>query len=269
MSLDGVRSLQLALKALDKKLRNVRGAQVWAKGVRNDTRSAVDEYFTGVKPNLEYPATAEPDVVALDLGMQALLDCSRRNTTKVRFRQCVANVLDPLSRIEMVCLVNASGRKGGLRSYPVDGKILHTLAVLVSGAAQSYEQAIRDLSGEDRLSWRGPATDLREALRETLDQLAPDKDMTAQTGFKLEKDCTGPTMKQKVRFVLGKRGQSKGASDPAEQATVAVDAAVGGFVRSVYSRSSVSTHTATSKDEVLRIRDLVRVVLCELLEVRQ
>jgi hypothetical protein len=59
--------------------------------------------------------------------------------------------------------------------------------------------------GPDRQSWRGPATDLREVL----DHVAPDKEVTVQQGFKLEKNQIGLTMKQKVRFILGKRRVSK------------------------------------------------------------
>ena len=151
----------------------------------------------------------------------------------------------------------------------VDKRILDTLIQLAPSAALSYEQALLDIGNDSRLSWRGPATDLREALRETLDQLAPDKQVAAQPGFRLEKDCSGPTMKQKVRFVLARRGRPKSAMEAPEQAAVAVEEAVGAFVRSVYTRSSVSTHTPTDKDEILRVRDWVRVALCELLEARQ
>ena len=52
-----------------------------------------------------------------------------------------------------------------------------------------------------------------------------------------------------------------------ESAVSTIEDLLGAFVRSIYTRSSVSTHTATSKGEVLRIRDLVRVALCELLEI--
>lgn len=105
-------------------------------------------------------------------------------------------------------------------------------------------------------------------MRETLDHLAPDTDVIAMSGYKQSPDTNGPTMKQKVRFVLKKRGLTQALSAPAETATEAVDSAIGTFVRSVYTRSSVSTHTPTDKGEVIRIRDFVRVVLCELLEVR-
>ena len=87
-------------------------------------------------------------------------------------------------------------------------------------------------------------------------------------GYKQSADTNGPTMKQKVRFVMKSRGATKALSAPAEEARQSIDSAVGTIVCSVYTRSNVSTHTPTDKSEVLRIRDFVRVVMCELLEVR-
>ena len=75
-------------------------------------------------------------------------------------------------------------------------------------------------------------------------------------------------MKQKVRYILRNRGQSKATAATTEDATAAIDEAMGTFVRSVYTRSAVSTHTPTDRSEVMRLRDLVRVVLGELLEAR-
>jgi hypothetical protein len=54
-------------------------------------------------------------------------------------------------------------------------------------------------------TFRGTASELREALRETLDHLAPDEDVMKAPGFKLERDRKAPTQKQKVRFILRSR----------------------------------------------------------------
>ena len=151
----------------------------------------------------------------------------------------------------------------------VDEKILSTLRNLVPSAADSYEQALVDLSATDRLSWRGPATDLRESLRETLDHLAPDNDVEDMPGYKPVAGAQRPTMKQKVGYILKNRGISKTLTEPAQNAVDAVDNIIGKLVRSVYNRSSVSTHTPTDRNEVTRIYDFVRVVLCELLEIRR
>ena len=73
-----------------------------------------------------------------------------------------------------------------------------------------------DLRSPNRMSYRGPATDLRECLREVLDHLAPDDAVTSGSGFVLEKDRTSPTMKQKVRFILRSRGLGKTALESPE-----------------------------------------------------
>jgi hypothetical protein len=85
-------------------------------------------------------------------------------------------------------------------------------------------------------------------------------------GYKLEPDAKRPTMKQKVRYILRKRGFGSGQLAASESAVEGVEGIVGGLVRSVYTRSSVSTHTATERSEVNRIHAWVRLVLCELLE---
>jgi len=100
-----------------------------------------------------------------------------------------------------------------------------------------------------------------------LDHLAPDEDVTRQKDFKLELDQKKPTMKQKVRFILGSRGKGKSLTAPAENSTSIVEEEVGALARSVYVRSSASTHVATSRPEVQQIKAYVDVVLGELLEI--
>ena len=97
--------------------------------------------------------------------------------------------------------------------------------------------------------------------------LAPDDEVTKETGFKLEKDAHRPTMKQKVRYILKKRGIPHGAMAAPESAVQGIEEILGGITRSVYNRTSISTHTATDKNEVIRVHAWVRLVLCDLLEV--
>ena len=105
------------------------------------------------------------------------------------------------------------------------------------------------------------------ALRETLDYLAPDEDVASADGYKQEKDTSGPTMKQKVRFILKSRGQNKSATALSEQTTSTVDEMVGTLTRSVYVSSSVATHVAAEQKVVLQIRLYVVAVLHHILEI--
>jgi hypothetical protein len=108
---------------------------------------------------------------------------------------------------------------------------------------------------------------LREALRETLDHLAPDKDVTGAPGYKQEPERNGPTMKQKVRFIRTARGLSKSSGAVPEQTATTVDELVGSLTRSVYDMSSVATHVAKERKAVVRIKLYVVAVLHEMLEI--
>jgi hypothetical protein len=264
---DSLRSLEAQLAELTKLLRSVRATQIERADVKNATRDAADFYFRGVRESLVNGGVTDAVLGECDTLAHELLAATHRRAATATYRAKVKALHKLIVEAEKVVLLSTSVSHNAAPSDPTDMRIVETLKALLPSAALSYEQATVDLEEMTRLSWRGPATDLREALRETLDHLAPDKDVTAQPGFKLEAGTSGPTMKQKVRFILKNRGVSKGAMDTPEAVVVAVDEAVGTFVRSVYTRSSISTHTPTNRAEVVRIRDWVRVALCELLAI--
>jgi hypothetical protein len=83
-----------------------------------------------------------------------------------------------------------------------EARILQTITTMLPSAGASYEQAMRDLHDGTRVSVRGTAVELREALREVLDDLAPDVEVAKAPGFKLEHGQTKPTMRQKAHFVF-------------------------------------------------------------------
>jgi hypothetical protein len=265
--LESVRELERRLTELEKALRSVRSVQIDRADIRSTAREAVDFYFRVVREPLVNSRLDSNLVDACDKIAHKVLEDTHRRTTTTAYRTHVKAFHRCAVDTEKVVLLASQGADGKQHLDPTDKRIIETLGSLLPSAALSYEQAALDLMQPSRLSWRGPATDLREALRETLDHLAPDRDVTGQPGFKLESGTTGPTMKQKVRFILRKRGVSTAAMATPEAAAAAVDEAVGTFVRSVYARSSVSTHTPTDRREVLRIRDWVRTALCELLAI--
>lgn len=262
-----VTSLLAEVEAERKAINACSGPQVQSKRQRDRIRSIVESYFNEVRPLIDDNTVEGTHIKAVDALMQNILQLSHKNSSTNRYRTEFKELKKNLVLLDS-WLVATPMRSSSSSREGVDDRIVVTLRALLSSAAMSYEQALLDLAQDQRLSWRGPATDLREALREVLDHLAPDADVTSASGYKQEKDTNGPTMKQKVRFILKSRKASKGVAATTEDATSAVDEAVGAFVRSVYTRSSISTHTPTSKDEALRVLSLVRVVLCELLEVR-
>jgi Predicted pPIWI-associating nuclease len=146
-----------------------------------------------------------------------------------------------------------------------DGQIISKLDALVPSAALSYKQAILDLKNDSRVSFRGPALELREALREILDHLAPDSEVTAARGYVQERDTAGPTRKQKVRFIMKKKGK-RSSSDAPERAVTAFEEAIAALIRAVYDRSSQATHVASERQTVVQLRRYVVAILHEVID---
>lgn len=260
-----LRTYRASLEAFRKHLAKQTAQHVNVASDKDDAVRLVDEYFRNIREQLRLCGFTPERLNGIDNAMQHLLALTHRRSLRDAYKSLLSDISRRTIEIEKEALTLSALTPSNQNTDPLDTRILGTLSTLLPSAARSYQQALTDLSGPERVSWRGPATDLREALRETLDHLAPDKDVVAQAGFKFEKDTTGATMKQKVRFVLRNRGLGKSDTAPPEAAADAIEEVVGSFVRSVYTRSSVSTHTPTDRREVLRVRDWVRVTLAELL----
>jgi hypothetical protein len=145
-----------------------------------------------------------------------------------------------------------------------DRQIISKLDELVPSAARSYKQAVFDLGDDNRLSFRGPALELREALREILDHLAPDSEVTAAPEYRQEKEGARPTTRQKVRFIMKKKG-SRSSSDAPEHAVTAFEEAVARLTRAVYERSSKEAHVAGERGTVIQIRRYLVAIFHEIL----
>ena len=262
-----VTALLSDVEARRRSLNKATGTQLYSTTARASLRDLVERYFNEVRTALVANDSDGSNIQAIDSAMQELLSLCHKKGSIRKYQDILKQIKEALICLDGHLISSSSRNETGTRTQ-ADYRIIATLKALLPSAALSYEQALSDLEQNERLSWRGPATDLRESLREALDYLAPDDDVRKSSGYKQEPDTRGPTMKQKVRFILRNRGVSKALVAPAEDATHSIDESIGSFVRSVYTRSSVSTHTPTEKNEVLRILALVRVVVCELLEVR-
>ncbi len=248
-------------------LNKAKGQQLHSQKQRDRLRLLVERYFNDVRPSVVSEQEQSDAISRVDSDMQELLSLCHKRGSANSYQKLLAGAKSGLISMDAQVVSSSALAANKQKLESVDLQIVATLQSIVPSAALSYQQAVSDLQSASRMSWRGPATDLREALRETLDYLAPDEDVIEMPGYKQDPNTTGPTMKQKVRFVLKSRGASKAVSAPAESAIEGVEESLGTFVRSVYTRSSVSTHTPTDKVEVLRVRDFVRVVLVELLEI--
>jgi Predicted pPIWI-associating nuclease len=234
-------------------------------GLRSEAKSVAQEYLRRTRPALASMGL-EDQVAELDLPFQTLFHLSEGRNAASSYRKQIKHLRKALPRVAgQLEMRLGAGQKNVLSQSETEGKIIGMLASLVPSAGLSYQQAIADLSDLRRISFRGPALELREALREVLDHLAPDDAVMKSDGFRTEKDRTKPTMKQKVRFILRARGQSKATTAVPEDMTTTVESLVGDLARSVYNQGSMVTHVAAEREAVLRLKRYVEVVLYDIL----
>lgn len=209
-----------------------------------------------------------------DENWQYLIRLAHGNNPNNTYQKVIKNLLKTTKQINVAIyssITESTGIKSSKITYSDAEEILiRTLESLVPSAAASYKQGIADLnSSSPRFSYRGTATEFREAFRETLNHLAPNNEVTKESWFKLGKDQKGPTMKQKVRYILMSREKKSTQRVAAEKTVDLIEALMGSIARAVYDRASLSTHVETTHDEVAQLKRYLDALLFDLLEIAQ
>jgi hypothetical protein len=261
----GLEELRYEFETLRKRLLRVKRHHVNRTEDKDAVRQFVGQYFAIHRGSLVSRVGADA-LRSLDGTMQELLRCAQRRTAVTRYRQLLGACEKGINQLESVGIASF-GPEHTSGSAEKERVLIETLERICASAAACYEQGLADLQHTGRKSWRGTVVEFREALRETLDTLAPDEDVTNSKGFQLEPGAKGPTMRQKVRFVLAARQLSRTQTKPAEEAVGAVEEAVGRLVRAVYDRASAGVHTTVGIEEARQVKEWVTLVLAELLEV--
>ena len=241
-----------------------------AKTLVESAEHVVQQYFREIRPQLTALGVGSDAVGNLDEQMHVLLRLAHGRNAKRSYQSTLRAVMKErpvLTAIRDRQIGAMGSSEQVLALAPLEASVVSTLREIVPSAANSYEQATKDVNDGSRLSYRGAAADLRESVREVLDYLAPDADVISQPGFKMEKDRHGPTMRQKVRFILKSRGIGATGRKPPEDAVSALDEAISSFVRSTYESSSMSTHESPTQPQVKQLKLYVDSVLAELLHV--
>ncbi len=202
-------------------------------------------------------------IQAVDAEIEILRARVGRQTAAEEIRARLRNVdrlieREVLPSYDTARWLAASGATADL----TESALVTKLRGLDAGLADSYAQAAKDLGDTSRLTYLGPAAELREVLRGTIDLLAQgDDEIKAQPWFKGHDGR--PTQAEKIRSILG----SKERSDQPARSLEIIDEAVGSIGRATYTRASRSVHTSAShdRDEVIRIQQWVDVVLAEII----
>jgi hypothetical protein len=148
--------------------------------------------------------------------------------------------------------------------------VARKLRALDSEIAESYGQVVDDLMQPNRKTYRGTAAELREVIRTVLDKLAPD-DEVKDTDWYKEARRSGsrkeenPTMSEKTKYILRKRGSGSAVTEGAESYMASVEERLGHVVRATYRRASNSAHSGAERDEVAQQLRYANALLVELL----
>ena len=259
------------LTALQGAIRRSKAVNVNTKALRDDAKAVVQQYFRAARPDLRAIGISDDGLASLDAEAQTLLGLANGPNAKKSYISTLLRMRNAAATVEVERELRLGEQRVVSRTAPnaIEGAILRTLTDLAPSAAAPYQQALIDLSQADRVSYRGPAHELREALREALDRLAPDSDVEQAEWYSLEKDRTKPTQRQKMRYILTSRGLSARARKTPEDTVGLVDELTASVARGSYERTSVAAHVGFSKPEVLQLKMYVDTILAEILEIHR
>jgi hypothetical protein len=257
-----------ALKEVIKPLsKNVSSARA-----RDDAREVVQIYFRQVRGQLEGIGIETETIDGIDQSMQHVIELAAGVNRKSTYLGIIRELATLRAPLTMAIEIRANSKP--VPPSPVvisqtEAAILQTLDKILPLTALSYRQAIQDLADPKRSSYRGVAAEIREVLREVLDHLAPDTDVTGVEGFKLEQGLTKPTMKQKTVHILKARGLNDTERRPATDAIAIIEGAVGSLARAAYNVGSLATHVSAERAEVLTFKGYSDAILAQLLEIHK
>lgn len=140
-------------------------------------------------------------------------------------------------------LRSTSGRRSNLYQALLD---------VSEALAASYAQVRADLEDEERGSWAGTAHEVREMVATLLRTLGPDELVTATKWYRQEPGTSGPTQKQRARFILEQNGAGTREAGVAQEIAV-LDEMIGSMVRATYARASDAAHRMKGRTEARRV----------------
>jgi uncharacterized protein (DUF2164 family) len=135
------------------------------------------------------------------------------------------------------------------------------LAAVAPDLATSYRQVLIDVV-QPRETYVGPAGEVREVLRGTLAQLAPDAEVLAKAWFVGHEGK--PTHRERIRLALEKN-RATSAETQVFHADEIVEQLIGKLGRSLYERGSRALHAGTQQREVRKLIDWIERILDEVL----
>lgn len=237
---------------------------------KNAVRAVVGTWFRTFKPLFASLLDSEELLAPVDDCLQSLL----RLATTLSARSSYLTLLRKTTRIFkndlLMPLTKAYWEKlPQTSSSDYHEVVASRLEAMALSLKDSYEQVVRDLSSDERKSYKGTANELRELLREVLHRLAPDEAIRKQRWFiathPKDIDKVRPKLAERTKHILRQRGRGDSVTDAVKSYAEAAEDLLGRVVRSTYTRANASTHTHQAKQEIQAQLRYLNALFLELL----
>ena len=184
-----------------------------------------------------------------------------------RGSQCIDNCLRGYSYsfiptndpVEPATVVPTRGPLSGREAH-----ILERLKRLSPSLADSLEQAFTDLNDPSRLSYMGPAGEVREVMRATVQMLAPDIEVRKQSWFTgIEQgNKRNPSQAERTRYAVQKRG---GDREQVKGHDELIDQLVAQISRQTHATGSSALHSGAVRERGGKLTGWIFAILDEVL----
>jgi Predicted pPIWI-associating nuclease len=238
---------------------------------RKNIRSVVGAWFSGYRPAFVLIVGEEQHILAVDESMPSLLKLASGENARRTVIRCVGAATNHFKEHLLVPLSRAYWSQAPARSLAgLDGGIATRLRLLDDDLADGYKQAVLDIENEDRLSYRGPAAELREMLTSVLHTLAPNAEVQATDWYK-EARRSGtrteatPTRAERTKFILRSRAKGGAVTEAAESYMTSVEERLANVINATYKRGSAATHGGTERGELVQLLPYINALMRELL----
>ncbi len=240
------RQLELLLKALSRRS----AAHVNTADEISQVRAVVTTWFETLRPGLAAQGIAGANLRRVDEPLRSCMELTTNRSLRRRYRALLRSAT---RKFKQSVIVEAATKTDELGMDPAAAQVAEKLARVASALSASYQQVHRDLRDSGRLSYRGTANELREALRELLDRLAPEDEVVKQRWFNVATSSGRPTHQQRARFVLEQRGAGSRILDVANESISIVEDGLARLVREMYNRTSAAAHTSQDAEEIRKM----------------